>query len=173
MPWLYTERTAVLLLFYCLRSLWLSSAQWLFEDSLKTNVSLPAVLCWLGQRVKKSINVPDASSSLDFIFLFRWRGEAGVATTAAGICKHATMPTHWHTIHRAVQCQQVCRDQLPVSLGIQASHHAAQCSQTSATRSELPTCPTPCWDLTTMLRDFFVCLGMIKVFTKFRVPTTN
>lgn len=52
------------------------------------------------------------------------------------------MPAHWHTIHKAVQCQKVCRDQLPVLSGIQASHQAAECSQTQATGSALWTCPT-------------------------------
>lgn len=95
---------------------------------------------------EKSINVPDASSNLDFIFLYRCvfgRGEISVRTTAAGIFKHIAMSTKWHTIHKAVQRQRVCREQLPLSSGIQASHQAAECSQTRATGFELWTCTTP------------------------------
>lgn len=69
-------------------------------DSLKTNVSQPAVFCWLPQRME-SINVPDASPFLGFILLYRCaleRWEIGIRTTAAGIFKLKTLPTHWHTI---------------------------------------------------------------------------
>lgn len=53
MPCVNAERTSVLLFFYCLQCLWLSLPEWLFEDSLKTNVSPLAAACWLGQRVRK------------------------------------------------------------------------------------------------------------------------
>lgn len=53
MPWLNAERTAVLLFFYCLRCLWLSLAQWLFEDSLKTNVSQQPRQWWFADHGRK------------------------------------------------------------------------------------------------------------------------
>lgn len=99
-----------------------------------------------GKEWKESINAPDASFNLDFIFLSRCvcgRGEIGVKATAADICKHIAMPTHWHAIHKAAQCQRVCREQLPVLLGFQASHQAAECSQAQATGLQLWTCNTP------------------------------
>lgn len=94
-PRLKAERAAVLLFFYCLRCLWLSSAQWLFV--LKTNASQPAVVCWLEQRLQSTFGA-DVSSVVDNIFLCRyvWEGkEIGVRTAAVGILH---VPGHTHSL---------------------------------------------------------------------------
>lgn len=134
MPRSKPESGAVLLLLYCLWCLWLSLAQRLFEDCFKTNVSLPAVVCWRGQREEKKKKkktvlmflTPAPTWTSYFCTGVSVREEGIIVNTAApGICM----------IHWAVQCQRVCRDQLPVSLGIQACHQY--------TGSKLPTCFMP------------------------------
>lgn len=70
----------------------------LFEDKCFS------ACCGMLTRAKseKNINVPDATSNLDFIFLYRCvcgRGEIGEGAAAAGILKHKAKPTHWNTIH--------------------------------------------------------------------------
>lgn len=107
MPRLNAERTAVLLLHYCLWCLWLSSAQCLFEDSLKTNVSLPAEVCWLGQRGEKIVprcQLPAQTWLLYFCTGASVRAEGLVCGWQLLTFANTVIQTHQHT--GFFQCQE-------------------------------------------------------------------